>query len=68
MSLLVYTAMSCSCNPDSTGIRRHLLPSRVEKGRRFVMFCDACATSSGVCLQTCIKLMPKNSVSCLYTA
>ena len=34
--------------PDSTGIRWHLLPSGVEKGRRFVTFCDACATSSGL--------------------
>ena len=33
-------------NPDSTGIQ-HLLPSRVEKGRRFVTFRDACTTSSG---------------------
>ena len=37
-------------NPDSTGIRRHLLPSRVEKGRRFMTFHDACTTSSGWCM------------------
>ena len=48
LTIIIVVTQLHSFNLDSTGIRRHLLPSGAEKGRRFMTFHDVCTSSSNL--------------------